>query len=100
MSEIENRHQVTRWSKEWYTVLEKYVALMAAERQNAVIVPSELLYLEKGKIGLDEAKMIQYINLFRKYGFTSFESPHLMDRGKNDDWGDPELKVVLTGKTL
>lgn len=98
MSEIESRHQVIRWSNEWYTVLEKYLALMASERQNAIIVPEELLHMEKEKIVLEEEKMLRFITLFRKYGFKYFESPHLMDRGKNDDWANPELKVVLTGR--
>ena len=40
--------------------------------------------------------MLRYINVFRAHGFKYFESPHLMNRGKNDDWGDPELKVALT----
>jgi hypothetical protein len=34
--------------------------------------------------------------VFREVGFSWFESPHLMNRGDNDDWGDPELKVALT----
>ena len=35
---------------------------------------------------------------FRNKGFKYFEAPHLMNRGDNDDWSDPELKVVLTKK--
>lgn len=97
MTEIEKRHNVQRWTNEWYKVLDKYAVLMASARQNAISVPGELIHLQDGRIVLDENNMINYINLFRKYGFTYFESPHLMDRGKNDDWGDPQLKVSLTG---
>lgn len=96
MSEIEKRHKVVRWTNEWYKVLDKYAALMASARQNAITIPGELIHIQDGQIVLDENNMINYINLFRKYGFTYFESPHLMDRGKNDDWGDPQLKVALT----
>ena len=39
--------------------------------------------------------MISFINIFRKYGFKYFESPHLLNRGANDDWGNPELKTRL-----
>jgi len=45
---------------------------------------------------LDEQLMLRFIEVFRNHGFTYFEAPHLMNRGENDDWGDPELKVVLT----
>ena len=36
-----------------------------------------------------------FINIFKKYGFKYFESPHLLNRGSNDDWGNPELKTKL-----
>ncbi len=96
LSEIEKQHHVVRWTNEWYKVLDKYAALMASARQNAITIPGELIYLRDRHIALDENNMINYINLFRKYGFKFFESPHLMGRGKNDDWGDPQLKLVLT----
>ena len=31
--------------------------------------------------------LLRFINVFRDQGFTWFESPHLMNRGENDDWG-------------
>jgi hypothetical protein len=98
LSELETRHHTTRWTDDWYAMLDKYAALMAYGRQNAVNIPGELIYVQDGKFVLDEDKMLRFINVFRKYGFKYFESPHLMDRGKNDDWGDPQLKVALTGK--
>ena len=42
--------------------------------------------------------MISFINVFKKYGFKYFESPHLLNRGANDDWGSPELKTKLRKK--
>jgi hypothetical protein len=38
---------------------------------------------------------MSFINVFLKYGFKYFESPHLLGRGKNDDWGNPELITNL-----
>jgi hypothetical protein len=96
LAEIEKRHGVQRWSEGWYNMLEKYVSLMAHGRQNAIIIPGELIYFENGKLILEEEKMIRYIDLCRKYGFQYFESPHLMHRGKMDDWNDPILKTIYS----
>ena len=79
-------------------MLDKYAALMAHGRQNAILIPNELLYIENGILKLEEDKLWQFLKIFRKHGFQFFEAPHLMNRGANDDWGDPELKVALTGK--
>ncbi len=98
LSRMEAKHQVARWSAAWYAMLEKYAALMAQGRQNSVNIPGELIAVQEGKIVLEVEKMYKFIETFRKYGFTVFESPHLMYRGSNDDWNDPELKTVLTGK--
>jgi len=98
LKKMETYHNVERWSKEWYTILDAYAKLMAKGRQNSITLPRELLYVKNGEIILEEAKMLKFINVFRKYGFTYFEAPHLMNRGANDDWGDPELKVALTKK--
>jgi len=54
------------------------------------------LTYENDKISLDEDKLLKYIEVFRKYGFQYFESPHIMYRGEDDNWADPELKVCLT----
>ncbi|MDL2281839.1 DUF4091 domain-containing protein [Parabacteroides sp. OttesenSCG-928-G06] len=93
---MEEKNQVERWTEEWLEVLDSYAALMAHGRQNAIIIPGELISYQDEKFSLDEERMLQFIDIFRKYGFTYFESPHLMNRGDNDDWGDPELKVGLT----
>ncbi|RPE13511.1 DUF4091 domain-containing protein [Chitinophaga lutea] len=93
---MEQWHHVERWSSEWFAMLDKYAAAMAAGRQNCILVPAELIYLKNGKITLEEDKMLRFINVFRRYGFQYFESPHLMYRGEKDDWGNPELQVQLT----
>ncbi|MCP3933562.1 MAG: DUF4091 domain-containing protein [Bacteroidetes bacterium] len=98
LKRMEEKHQVERWTKPWFSVLDKYAELMAYGRQNCILVPGELIYLKGDKIVLDEKKMLQFIDVFRKHGFTYFESPHMMYRGDGDDWGDPELKVRLTKK--
>jgi hypothetical protein len=96
LKQMENKHHLIRWTEPWFDMLEKYAKLMAHGRQNCIIIPSELIALKDGKITLDEDKMYRFIEVFRKNGFTWFESPHLMYRGDNDDWSDPELKTILT----
>lgn len=98
LNQMEKKHELDRWTEEWFIMLDKYANLMAHGRQNSITIPSELIYLEEDSIILDESKMLRFINVFRKYGFRYFESPHLMYRGDNDDWDDPELKVALTKK--
>ena len=95
LSKMEEYHNLTRWSSKWYIMLDKYAKMMASGRQNCVKIPGELINLKDGEIFLDEEKMISFINVFRKYGFKFFESPHLLGRGKNDDWGSPELITKL-----
>ena len=95
LGKMEEYHGVERWTDEWYTMLDKYAKVMAEGRQNCIIIPGELIYLSDGEFQLDEQKMISFINIFRKYGFKYFESPHLLNRGVNDDWGNPELKTRL-----
>ena len=73
-------------------MLDKYAKLMAEGRQNCIIIPHELISLKSNKISLDEEKMISFINVFKKYGFKYFESPHLLNRGANDDWGKSRTK--------
>lgn len=96
LSRMEEKHELTRWSDSWFQMLEKYAQLMAHGRQNSISIPHELLTYEDGQFELDEDKMLRFINVFRDQGFSYFEAPHLMYRGDNDDWGDPELKVYLT----
>lgn len=98
LSKMEYYHGLERWSSKWYEMLNKYAAMMAHGRQNAILIPNELLYIENGEIQLAAKKMWRFIQVFRQHGFQFFEAPHLMDRGPNDDWGDPELKVALTGR--
>ena len=98
LSKMEEMHNLKRWNEEWYVMLDKYAKLMAEGRQNCVIIPHELISLKNNKISLDEEKMISFINVFKKYGFKYFESPHLLNRGDNDDWGSPELKTKLRKK--
>ena len=95
LSKMEEYHQLERWSTDWYIMLDKYAKLMAYGRQNCVKIPGELIYLEDDEIFLNEERMMSFINVFLKYGFKYFESPHLLGRGKNDDWGSPELKTNL-----
>ena len=95
LSKMEEMHNLLRWNKEWFTMLDKYAKLMAEGRQNCIIIPHELISVKSNKISLDEEKMISFINVFKKYGFKYFESPHLLNRGANDDWGNPELKTKL-----
>lgn len=96
MEQMEKRQHVERWTKSWFAMLDKYAQLMAHGRQNCINIPNELLSYNNNHISLDEKRLSQFIAVFRKYGFKYFESPHLMYRGDNDDWGDPELKVSLT----
>lgn len=96
LQNMEEMHKVDRWSEEWFSVLENYAAMMAHGRQNSITIPSELISYEDDKFELDEERMLRFIMVFREVGFKYFESPHLMNRGDNDDWGDPELKVALT----
>ena len=98
LSKMEYHHGLERWSSNWFQMLDKYAALMAHGRQNAILIPGELLYLDNETIKLDENKLWQFLEVFQKHGFQFFEAPHLMNRGPNDDWGDPELKVALTGR--
>lgn len=98
LSKMEEMHNLKRWNEEWYVMLDKYAKLMAEGRQNCIIIPHELISLKNNKISLDEEKMISFINVFKKYGFKYFESPHLLNRGDNDDWGSPELKTKLRKK--
>ena len=98
LSKMEEMHNLKRWNEEWYVMLDKYAKLMAEGRQNCIIIPHELISLKNNKISLDEEKMISFINVFKKYGFKYFESPHLLNRGANDDWGSPELKTKLRKK--
>jgi hypothetical protein len=92
---MEEYHELERWSKDWYIMLDKYAKMMAYGRQNCVKIPAELIYIENDEIFLNEERMMSFINVFLKYGFKYFESPHLLDRGKNDDWGNPELITKL-----
>ena len=98
LSKMEEMHNLIRWNEEWFIMLDKYAKLMAEGRQNCIIIPHELISLKSNKISLDEEKMISFINVFKKYGFKYFESPHLLNRGTNDDWGSPELKTKLRKK--
>lgn len=98
ITKMEEKHNLKRWSDKWYEMLEKYAKIMADGRQNCVIIPGELISLKENKIHLDEDKMISFIDVFRKNGFKYFESPHLLGRGKNDDWGSPELITNLRGR--
>ena len=95
LSKMEEYHQLERWSTDWYIMLDKYAKLMAYGRQNCVKIPGELIYIENDEIFLNEERMMSFINVFLKYGFKYFESPHLLDRGINDDWGNPELITKL-----
>ena len=95
LSKMEEYHQLERWTEEWYAMLNNYAKLMAYGRQNCVKIPGELIYIENDEIFLNEKRMMSFINVFLKYGFKYFESPHLLGRGKNDDWGSPELKTNL-----
>jgi len=96
LGQMEEQHQLKRWSETWFKMLNKYAELMAHGRQNSITIPHELIKFENDTIILEENKMIRFIDVFRNYGFKYFEAPHLMNRGDGDDWGDPELKVALT----
>jgi len=98
LSNMEKEHQLERWSEPWFEMLQKYAQMMAHGRQNSITIPGELFQLKKDQIVLDEDKLLRFIEVFRNCGFKYYEAPHVMYRGENDDWGDPELKVVLTKK--
>lgn len=97
LRDIETRYRVERWTDEWFSVLDRFASLMAYGRQNAILIPGELFSIRDGAIQMDADRMRRYVDLFRRHGFRYFESPHILDRGKEDDWGDPVLKVSLTG---
>jgi hypothetical protein len=96
--QMEQKHNVTRWSNEWYAMLDNYAALMASGRQNTINIPGELISVTASGITLDDSRLSAFVDVFRRYGFRYFESPHLMYRGDSDDWADPELKVSATGR--
>ena len=58
LSKMEEMHNLLRWNKEWFTMLDKYAKLMAEGRQNCIIIQHELISLKSNKISLDEEKMI------------------------------------------
>ncbi|MDX1701922.1 MAG: hypothetical protein R3250_14950, partial [Melioribacteraceae bacterium] len=87
LSRMEEKHDIKRWTKPWFSMLEKYASLMAHGRQNSITIPNELVQFEEGLISLDENKLIKFIDVFRKFGFQYYESPHLLYRGDEDDWG-------------
>lgn len=96
LKQMEKQHDVERWTEPWFIMLKKYAKLMAYGRQNAITIPHGLVTYNEEQFVLDEDKMLRFINVFKSEGFKYFEAPHIMHRGANDDWGDPELKVVLT----
>ena len=96
LKRMEEQHDVERWSPAWFDMLDQYARLMAHGRQNSITVPGELLTWDGEKFSLDSDRLLQFINVFRKYGFQYFESPHLLYRGDGDDWSSPELVVHLT----
>lgn len=98
LTRMEEQHQLERWTDSWFAMLQKYAEIMGHGRQNSITIPRELFIYENSEIILDKSKMIRFIEVFRSNGFKYFEAPHLMNRGANDDWGDPELKVALTKK--
>jgi len=90
------KHHLTRGTKQWWDMLRKYARLLARCRQNCIQLPSNLLFSYKdGVISLNEKKALVYINVFRKEGFTYFESPHLFR--KDAQHGTNALFVVVTG---
>ena len=98
LQQMESFHNVERWSDKWFEILNKYAQLMAHGRQNSITIPNEVFQIKDDELTLDENKLLKFINVFRKYGFKYFEAPHLMYRGDEDNWEDPELKVLLTKK--
>jgi len=96
LQKMEEQHQLARWSGPWFNMLNNYAKMMSHGRQNAITIPGELIQYNNGEIILKDSLMLRYIDVFRAHGFKYFESPHLMNRGENDDWSDPELKVSLT----
>jgi hypothetical protein len=98
LNNMEKYHHLERWSDVWFQMLDKYARLMAHGRQNSITIPGELIQWRDNEFSLDAKKMLRFIDVFRKYGFQYFEAPHLLNRGEEDDWGDPELKVSLTKK--
>ena len=95
LSKMEEYHELERWSSEWYLMLDKYAKLMSYGRQNCVKIPGELIYLKNDEVFLDEKRMMSFVDIFLRHGFKYFESPHLLGRGDNDDWGNPELITKL-----
>lgn len=98
LNRMEEYHHLERWSQPWFDMLDNYASLMAHGRQNSITIPHELIKWKDDTFSLDEVKMLQFIEVFRKHGFKYFEAPHLMNRGSNDDWNNPELQVALTKK--
>lgn len=98
LSKMEEYHHLDRWSESWFKMLDTYAGMMEHGRQNAITIPHELFQWKDDEFILEEEKLLRFIEVFKKHGFKYFESPHLMNRGDNDDWGDPELKVSLTGR--
>ena len=96
LRQMEEQHDLIRWSESWFAMLKKYAKLMGHGRQNSITIPHDLIRFEAGTFVLEHEKMKRYIDVFKNEGFKYFEAPHLMYRGDNDDWSDPELKVVFT----
>ena len=72
--QMEGRHGVVRWSREWFSMLDRYAAMMAHGRQNCIIIPAELIAVSDGRITLDEAKMYSFVEVFRRHGFRNTSS--------------------------
>ena len=64
LKNMEEKHQLKRWSDTWFSMLEKYADLMAHGRQNSITIPHELIKYESERFFLDEEKMLRFINVF------------------------------------
>ncbi|MEL6671225.1 MAG: DUF4091 domain-containing protein [Bacteroidota bacterium] len=93
LAQMEAYHGLTRWDEAWYAMLEQYAKLMAYGRQTCIKIPEELIGYKDGAFFLEEEKMLRFIQVFQKYSFQYFESPHLLYRGEEDDWSTKELVV-------
>lgn len=88
-NQIAIRHRVKQWSEAHWSLIEKYVRMAAAGRQNMSWFPASFVNDPE-----DEPKFARLLSIYDKSGIWYLESPHLATF--NGPWGSPNFKVCGT----
>lgn len=81
-------HHVTKWSNDFYNLLEKYLRVAAYTRQNMFAIPlDECFDIQEGSCILKEERLLKIINIAKKAGMCYFQGSALAQRelSLNDD---------------